>query len=183
MIALITGKEAAPQVYEGRGGEGSRLGGVFHKLRCVFVVSRCKFSSSLRPTSPHSFSPYLLLILYLSPFSPSLLLSYGLLLLFLLFNLPPPTPPLLILLLLPFFSRLEGGMGGEEPSTLLSLCLLSSRYYNSSVATRTASFGLVGLLLFVLPLYSFILLYSSSSSPSSSSSISFLFSCPDLSVH
>ena len=37
------------------------------------------------------------------------------------------------------------------------LLSLSCRYYSSCVAKRTASLGPVGLLMFVLPLYSFLL--------------------------
>ena len=58
---------------------------------------------------------------------------------------------------LPLPVQLEGWVGGEVPSTLLSFCL-SSRYYSSSVATRTVSLGPVVLLLSFLPLYSCVCL-------------------------
>ena len=45
-----------------------------------------------------------------------------------------------------------------KPFLFAILLSLSSRYYNSIVATQTASLGLVGLLLSVLPLYLFILI-------------------------
>ena len=48
-------------------------------------------------------------------------------------------------------------MDGEEPSILLSFISLLSRYYSSSVATRTVSLGPVELLMSVLPLYSLVL--------------------------
>ena len=94
--------------------------------------------------------------------------------------LPPPSSPLLYFLSLslslslsflfsflssfsitwyrflfrPTSARWRGGWGGAfHFAVLLSL---SSRYYNSSVATRTAPLGPVEQLLSVLPLYSFL---------------------------
>ena len=57
--------------------------------------------------------------------------------------------------------QLEGVVGGEEPSTLLSLCL---EHVNTKLVecSHTDSLSRVGLLLSVLPLY-FLFLSSSSS--------------------
>ena len=61
---------------------------------------------------------------------------------------------------LPFLARFgwRGPWGGTfHFAVLLSL---SSRYYSSSVATRTASLGPAGLLMSVLPLFSCVLLWN-----------------------